>query len=632
MSLINGIAHFDGKPLHGEAIRRMMAAGEASCPDGSGVWRGSGIALGFSLLQTLPSHRCVSAPFQDTASGLVIVADARIDNRTELASKLGLDGSRQLSDAEIILHAYRRWSEACIEHLVGDFAFALWDSRARRLFCARDSFGVKPFYYFHSQQTFIFSGTVLSLLQAGEVSGGVNEEFIADSLAGLTWDGDATVYKDIAALPAAHCMSISEGRVSLKRYWEADITNSLHFSREEEYVECYRELFTEAVRCRLETDGEAASLLSGGLDSSSIAAVAGRLLHSQNKRLSTYSFVLADDERTFNRDEKNLIALLHELKGLSGNFISSDDFAGAPVRQHYEYCNHLPVGKSPYLATLFSQLREKNIRVVLDGSGGDQCATCESPPYLRELISGFRVGRLLDYIRAACGFKGGSMPGVIKHLVTRQFATSGELGVDDVVLTRSVLSADFCERMRVMERARRNLRFAPLRKGSLREVMRQRLRATEKAFRGTELFSLAKVELRYPMLDRRLVDYCLSVPAEQHNFDMNRRLIRRAMNGVLPDEVRLRHDKTISNIPGAVDTFFRHRDYFLATIDQAEKVGLVTEYVDIGKLRKRFAEALPEAVNHGKAERFMSGPTMRGYFMLLFLMNCATDDMVNNKV
>lgn len=621
MSLINGIVHFDGKNPEGETIQEMVAVGKEVCPDGSGIWRDTGIALGFSLLQTLPSYRCVCAPFEDAASGLVVVADARIDNRPELVDKLGLKGNKQPSDAEIILLAYRQWNEACVDHLVGDFAFAVWDARARKLFCARDSLGARPFYYFHAGQTFIFSSTVLSLLQAEEVSKDLNEEFIADSLAGLMLDGDVTVYKDIAQLPAAHCMVVGEGKFSLRRYWEPGANHSIHYSREEDYVERYRELFTEAVRCRSETDGEVASLLSGGLDSSSISAVAGQLLDAKNKRLPTFSFVLEDNERAYIQDEKDLITLLHEMQGVSGNFISAGNFIQSPV-QYYEFCKHVPMGYSPYLATLFSRLRETNTRVLLDGGGGDLCATCESPPPLQEFLTGFQLGRLFGYIRAASGVNDSS-PRIIKRMLASHFAKTDTRMMAEIVQSRSVLAEGFRERIQIMERARRNNRFQPVSKQSLREIMRQRMLISGRAFGATELYSLSRVEVRFPMLDRRLVDYCLAVPAEQHGYDMNRRLIRRAMQGLLPDEVRLRHNKNIMNKPGTIADLFKHRDYYLATLAAAEKVSRVTEYIDLGKLKKRFAEALPEAVHKGEIEGFMPGPTMRGMAMLNFLHELA---------
>jgi len=623
MSQLNGILHFDGRTPEGETIQRMMAPCEESCPDGSGIWRGANIALGFSLLQTLPSYRSVAAPFRDAGSGLVIVADARIDNRLELANQLGFR-EELTSDAEVVLRAYGKWRESCVDHLIGDFAFAIWDERERTLFCARDSFGVKPFHYCQSRHAFVFSSTVLSLLQVGEVSRELNEGFVADFLAGLTWEGNATVYKEISSLPAAHCLCVKDKKVSLKCYWKPEIDRRITFSREEEYVERYKELFTEAVSCRLETDGEAASFLSGGLDSGSIAAVAGQLLAERNKRLSTFSFVLADNERTFNQDEKYLITLLHEMKGLDGNFISSSNFAEEPLHRYYDYCTHLPVGHSPYLATLFSLMRNKKARVLLDGGGGDACATCASAPPLQEFLTGFHMGRLFSYIRAASGFNGRSKSSIIKSLLSTLIKKSGSHDMADIVLTRSVLAEGFRERMHIMERARSNRRFMPESLRSLRGKMRQNLMKSEKAFRIAELYGLSQVEPRYPMLDRRLVDYCLAVPAEQHNYNMNRRLIRRATQGLLPDEVRLRYDKTIANMPGATDAVFMHRDFFLEAINAAEQNDLVMEYIDIGKLKKRFTEALPEAVNSLDKSAFMPGPTLRGFIMLQFLMNHAS--------
>lgn len=623
MSQLNGILQLNGRPPADESFTRMMATAEASCPDGSGIWRGDSIALGFSLLQTLPPYRSASAPFRDAEAGLVIVADARIDNRLELAGQLDINEYQQRNDAEFILRAYGKWGEACVEHLLGDFAFAIWDERSHTLFCARDSFGVRPFYYSLSSHRFIFSSTILSLLQSGELSRELNEEYIADSLAGLTLAGDATVYKEIAALPAAHSLTIREGRLLLRCNWQPDITRRIVFRREEEYVERYRELFTEAVRCRLESNGNVASLLSGGLDSGSIAAVAGKLLTARNKRLSTFSFVLADNEREFNEDEKQLITLLHDMEGVGGSFISSEDFVEEPLHRYYDSCTHLPLGNSPYLATVLGNLRTQNTRILLDGFGGDACATCASTPMLHDFLSGFQLSRLLGYIRAASGSSGASMVRTIKSLLSTLIEKDNSHTMSDIVLNRSVLAERFSDRIQVMERARKSLRFMLTKSRSLRGIMQQNLLLSGKCSSLSEQFKLAQVELSQPMLDRRLVDFCLAVPIEQHNFDMNRRLIRRAMRGLLPDEVRLRHNKNISNMPGVIDVIFSHRSFFLDVIERSQQNCLAYDFIDIEKLKNRFTESLPKAVNSVGKSAFIPGPTMRGFIMLQFLMNHA---------
>ena len=133
MSIVNGIVRFDGQ-APGNDVRRMVDAGRFCCPDGSGVWSGGNAALGLNLLQTLPAARSVNAPFHDPSSGLVITAAVRIDNRADLCNKLDVHQNGHVSDAELVLRAYRKWNEGCVEHLIGDFSFAVWDERERNLF------------------------------------------------------------------------------------------------------------------------------------------------------------------------------------------------------------------------------------------------------------------------------------------------------------------------------------------------------------------------------------------------------------------------------------------------------------------------------------------------------------------
>src|SRR3989442_1004237 len=218
-------------------------------------------------------------------------ADARIDNRAELCSVLSAPST--VTDAELILQAYARWGERCPEHLLGDFAFALWDARRGFLFCARDHFGVKPFYYHHRPgRLFAFASEIKGLLVLSDVPRRLNETRVADYLVPLLEDKEITFYEGIVRLPPAHHMTVSRDGVRIEQYWALDPDREIRMKSDGEYAAAFREIFTEAVRCRLARPIPVGSMLSGGLDSSSIVFVAPKLLAEDGSReLHTFSAI-----------------------------------------------------------------------------------------------------------------------------------------------------------------------------------------------------------------------------------------------------------------------------------------------------------------------------------------------------
>lgn len=614
MSQINGILRFDGSQPGKESIRPMLVAGEAACPDGAEIWCRGGVALGLGLLRTLPEARTANGPVHDPESGLTIVADARIDNRAELHEKLGIDEGGKLSDTALILDAYRKWQDRCVEHLIGDFAFAVWDERERKLFCARDVFGVNPFHYFAAPGAFFFASDISSLFALEEIPRSLDEGGMADVLAGLYLEEGKTLYQGISVLPPAHCMTVKEGAILLRKYWKPEGGEPIRFARDEDYVEAYRELFGQAVACRLESDGKVSGLLSGGLDSSSIAAMAGRMLAEKGRELTTYSFVLSEEQRSDEQDERQLIELMHELRGIDGRFITTRDFPGSVADLHENLDQNSPSGNSPYLAVLFRRMGEDGSRVLLDGYGGDHCPTCEAAIPLQEFLEGFQFIRLKDYLSAASPFYARSRLRILLHMLRKHFPKNSMAAIDEQVFDRSVMSRELQEQVGIRERAKRNIRFRPGQFGSLGEVMAHRLLQVGRGLDASPMFSGNRVERRYPLLDKRLVEFCLSIPSEQHNYDMNRRLMRRAMAGRLPDPIRLRHNKGIANMPGMPCYLRENRGHFIAAIDSARNDARIAAFIDIEKLRLRFSQALPTSYL-----AFMPGPTMRAFYLLLFL-------------
>lgn len=227
---------------------------------------------------------------------LWLKANARIDGREELIQKLRLKESP--TDDELILHAYEAWGEDCVKHLIGDFAFAIWDGRLQRLFCARDHFGVKPFFYTHISDHFNFSSSLNALRLDPLVSDTLNEIAIGDYLLfGVNQDHSTTIFKDIQRLPPGHTLTVANNTIKIRRYWSPSIPAEVRFRDSESYVERFSELLSRAVSDRLRTDRVAISM-SGGLDSTSLAAIARE--HSTVAAFTVvYDTLIPDEERHY---------------------------------------------------------------------------------------------------------------------------------------------------------------------------------------------------------------------------------------------------------------------------------------------------------------------------------------------
>jgi asparagine synthase (glutamine-hydrolysing) len=196
-------------------------------PDAQQVWAEGSVGFGHTLLSIPGGSEHEKQPF--SLDGRVwIVADARVDAQPDLIAGLDTNGQhvpRGATDAELILRAYHTWGEKCIEHLLGDFVFGIWDGSKQRLFCARDHFGVKPFYYAHVGACIIFSNTLDCIRQHSSVSNRLNDLAIADFLLFESiQDPQATAFNDIARLNPAHTLEVKDGQVFIDRYWKLPVS------------------------------------------------------------------------------------------------------------------------------------------------------------------------------------------------------------------------------------------------------------------------------------------------------------------------------------------------------------------------------------------------------------------------
>ena len=304
------------------------------------------------------------------------------------------------TDAELVLHAYAAWGEACPEHLLGDFAFAVWDSRRERLFCVRDQMGVKPFYYAQSPSQIVFGNTIDCLRRHPGVSGDLNELAIADFLLfGCNLDVGSSTFAHIRCLPPAHTLVAARGEVQLRRYWTLPIDEPVYYKRSADYVDRFRELLTTAVCDRLRTD-RVAVFMSGGLDSTLLAAEARAQLPAADS-VSAFTGVY---DRLIPDDERHYAGMVAAHLRIPIRFWALDDDSSSTKHSGSAMCPPEVVAEPEAYEAGVERHREmaSRARVAFFGEGPDNALHYEWHPYLSYLWRNRPVGADGGRYRSAC--------------------------------------------------------------------------------------------------------------------------------------------------------------------------------------------------------------------------------------
>src|ERR671939_454083 len=264
-----------GRSPEAETVERMAAELDHRGPDGPGSFAAEGVALGFRRLAIIDLSDAGDQPFASEDGTLQLVHNGEVYNYRELRRELEAHGHtfRSATDTEVILAAYREWGERCVGRFNGMWAFALWDEPRCRLFCSRDRFGVKPFYYRFEGGRFVFASEPRAFRADPETRLEPNPLAVRDYLDQAYLDHtDETFFAGIRKLPPAHSLVVDGHGLRLSRYWSLD-----EHEPPGDAAEAFRELFLDSIRLRLRSDVPAGTALSGGLDSSAIVVSVDRL-------------------------------------------------------------------------------------------------------------------------------------------------------------------------------------------------------------------------------------------------------------------------------------------------------------------------------------------------------------------
>ena len=496
-------------------------------------------------------------PLSDPSGRYWITYNGEVYNYVELRLELEGLGERFQSgtDTEVILAAYRRWGADALRRLNGMFAFAIWDPDRRELFCARDRFGVKPFYYQFDGRSFAFASEPKALVLTQPTRIRARDEAVRDLLA-LDWvDHEAgTFFAELWQLPGGHSLTVGERGLAVRQWWALDPERRAH-GTPADWTREFEHLFTDAVRLRLRADVPVGSCLSGGLDSTAVVATAATLVPGP-----LHAFTAAYDEGPA-WDERPYVRAAVEASGATSHVVVPDGGDFWSVFDRLARSQDEPTAGPG----LFSQWKvmelahAAGLKVLLDGQGGDESLAGYGrylPLRLRDRLAAGQIGAFLAELgpvaerlslshTLALTLEPWLPSGLIRPL-RRRFGQGKDRVLSGSLRARPGTPPPAAPRG--FGSALRNQQAFDLTQRLLPSLLRYE-------DRNSMAFS---IETRLPFLDYRLVEFVLSLPDEQRlEGTTSKAILRRALADRIPAAVRARHDKMGFETP--TDVWLRGR-------------------------------------------------------------------------
>jgi asparagine synthase (glutamine-hydrolysing) len=613
MSAIAGLVNFDNNSMTNQNNSSLMKALECFPADDIHAWDGGNVFLGCHAQWITPESIGERLPYYDSISKLAITADAIIDNRGELFEKLQIKNAdrKSITDSKLILLAYQKWGEDSLKYLIGDFAFMIWDKRNQTLFGGRDFSGSRTLYYHKHNNVFTFSTTIQPLLTMPYIQKQLNEEWLAEFLAISSVvdavDVSITPYKDIFQVPPSHSISVIRDKLVIKRYCTLSRQEQLKFKTSEEYVEAFKEVFDESIKSRLRTYRNVGSHLSGGLDSGAIVAFTAKHLNKINKPLHTFSYIPQSDFKDYTPkyllpDEREFIhSTVQFIGGINDHYY---DFNGRnPLLEVDDFLQTMEIPykffeNSFWVKGIFEKASELDIGVLLSGGRGNLSISWGSAlDYYALLLKQLKWIQLIRELHKYSRNVGGPRLGRIPLIARIAFPAIDRANQSSV--PRSLINNRFAEQTKIYEK----LHMHGIGKTgwlASSNIYKQRENHFEELFHwnatstlGTKLSLKHSLWKRDPTNDLRVIRFCLSVPEEQYvQNGVDRWLIRRSTDKLLPDKVRLNQRKR--GVQGAdwVHRMIPYWGQFLDELQQLNKDERIQKYLD--------GNAIKMAIEHAK--------------------------------
>ncbi|EHQ27898.1 asparagine synthase-related protein [Mucilaginibacter paludis] len=547
MSAIFGIIDKTGRNTNDETIAKIQNTLAHRAVNSSGQYHQANVFLRHHNLITNIYQKNEQLPFEDER--FVVVSDAKIYNRRALSHTLGYEKKYAfLHDSKIILECYKKWQEKCTDYLEGEFVFVIWDKLSKQLFAATDHMGFRSLFYYDSPQLFVFSSEIKGIVDANFTKKIFNSDSIVRHFK-RAYKG-ATFDTEIFELIAASQLSVGVNRpLIIKKYWFVKAINKYKFKKHDDWSDCLRELLTQAVANRLETDQNVGVLLSGGLDSSFVASIAANILAKQNKTLYSFSSVLPEHHIGPEKDERHYIKIIGKhFENMDQTFVWPDANIG-PFSHLEDTFNKYstPPFQYHYLDNaLFSEVKKRDVNILLSGFGGDMTVSNRGIDSIYEFIIRGNLLKAYKYFNLEKGK--GSLFEITKSRSLLQ-AIKAEI-LDNTLFfkhvynpLRAVVKDEYVFKDHINLKINNKSSYGhPYRKDLIKNIDSG---VIGKFFTTMHSYgTYYNTEYSALMMDKGLTEFFFDVPPEQFILDgQSRSLLKRAMEGIVPNEIITRDDK-----------------------------------------------------------------------------------------
>jgi asparagine synthase (glutamine-hydrolysing) len=493
---------------------------------------------------------CDDSWLASDSAGNAGVFDGRIDNSNDLRQALSRDDLCYLDNAQVALLCYERWGDDFCDRIIGDYACAIWDAQRRRLVMAVDPGGLRSLYYWLGGDEILFATEQRGLWSDPKVPKALDEDQLAACLCGLPLEPQLGLFRDILNVPAGHRVVWKGGAIRAERWWRPERLPVLKLASDRDYEEAVRSSLEEAVRCRIGGDELVGTNLSGGLDSSAVTATAAGLLAAQGRGLTAFTAAPshpAPNERNRFVDEwPNAAALAAMYPNIDHVRISNDDAPLLDVlelREAGEDCPLLAPFNTIWLNAIDRTARDRRIAIMLIGFMGNMTISYDGGRLLASQLRGARLLGAVRTIRNLRRFGGRSRVGLLGEIADAVLpgpvrrALRLALGkATPGLFEYSVVNPKFVRGKGLETRIRAWHEIAHDNSRALRLAMINRSQFRALWVAGTR--RQFGIDTRDPTGDRRLIELCLSIPDTQFlHKGIYRSLIRRAMQGRVPDEI-----------------------------------------------------------------------------------------------
>ncbi len=568
---INGIAlaPSSGKHVNEAKLVAMRDILHHRGPDDGGIYIDGNVGLGHRRLSIVDvAHG--AQPMFNADRTCSIVYNGEVYNHADHRENLIARGYefQNRSDTETILHLYEAHGRDCVDYLRGMFAFAIWDKGKRELFIARDRMGVKPLYYVHDEQgNLFFASEIKALLEAGAVKPEINFNALPDQFANHGTSGDETLYRGVKRLMPGHTLVWKDGKINIRKFWDLSFEPKHETRTDAQYIEEWRDLFRQSVELRLMADVPLGMFLSGGVDSSAIAAMMSKMV---NEPIKTFS--VGFQEREANEFEYSRIVAKafgtnhHEITITPEQF-----FEALPNLVGHE---DEPIGFIASVPLYFvSKLALKHVKVVLTGEGADETLAGYGryAKALKLLSYGEKYESVTPrFLRDAVRGGVATLPASMSRKLGRTFL-SRESDIENLFFDNFSVFSKSMQAKLFSTKTRENItdlnpytrQNAWIEKCDAADILDKLLYADTKTYlhellmKQDQMSMAASIESRVPFLDHKLVEFTAKMPREMKlRGSTTKWILREAMKGILPAEIL---ERPKMGFPVPIGGWFRGR-------------------------------------------------------------------------